>query len=648
MQKNIGSQTVTILAIQTSTNLPVTGEAGNITLYYNGDNGGVTVFSTGSGHPSEDDATNSPGTYTIAMTQGETNFNNINISGKCSTSGVRIVPILNIQTVPAAFTIAGGASGGFTIAGSNAATTFSGLTTGALACTTITASGAVAFQSTFAVTTSTALAALSCTTLTASGAVAFQSTFAVTTSTSLAALSCTTLTASGAVAFQSTFAVTSTTTLTGNVSLGGTLGVTGTTTFAAINTGAIGTGNVTITGTLSTSGTTTLNALTVTNATTLSGAVSLGSTLGVTGTTTLNVLTVTNATTLSGAVSLGSTLGVAGTVTFNAFTVTNAFTVSGATTLTGIVTASNASNNIVGVHLATTQTFDNTGTWTGNIVGNLTGSVGGDVVGDVGGDVLGTVDSIVDPGNVWDVTLASHVTAGSTGQALSAAGAAGDPWITSLPGIYIAGQAGYILGTYLDAAISSLPTAADMATAVWRDTTSGDFTVSGSIGKSLFTGGVIPGAAGGLFIAGTNAATTVNITGNITGNLSGSVGSVTTVTNIVSAGAITTSGGAVSTVTTLSNLPSIPANWLTATGIDATGAEYLADVALVRDWTATTGAEGEPASRSSMNALRKLRNHIDTTSSPGNLVVTRENDITTAYSQAIIVSASAELMTSVG
>src|SRR5690349_6307333 len=33
----------------------------------------------------------------------------------------------------------------------------------------------------------------------------------------------------------------------------------------------------------------------------------------------------------------------------------------------------------------------------------------------------------------------------------------------------------------------------------------------------------VPGAAGGLFIAGANAATTVNITGNITGNLSGSV-----------------------------------------------------------------------------------------------------------------------------
>lgn len=215
-----------------------------------------------------------------------------------------------------------GAANGMLIGGSNAATTFSGLTTGALSCTTITASGAVAFQSTFAVTTSTSLAALSCTTLTASGAVAFQSTFAVTTSTSLAALSCTTLTASGAVAFQSTF------------------GVTGTTTLAALNTGAVGTGAVTITGTLSTSGTTTLNALTVTNATTLSGAVSLGSTLGVTGTTTLAAVN-------TGAVAITGALSTSGTTTLNALTITNAFTVSGTTTLTGAVAASNASNNII-------------------------------------------------------------------------------------------------------------------------------------------------------------------------------------------------------------------------------------------------------------------------------------------------------------
>ena len=45
--------------------------------------------------------------------------------------------------------------------------------------------------------------------------------------------------------------------------------------------------------------------------------------------------------------------------------------------------------------------------------------------------------------------------------------------------------------------------------------------------KTDFLPSATAGAAGGVFIAGANAATTANITGDITGNLSGSVGSVT-------------------------------------------------------------------------------------------------------------------------
>jgi hypothetical protein len=46
---------------------------------------------------------------------------------------------------------------------------------------------------------------------------------------------------------------------------------------------------------------------------------------------------------------------------------------------------------------------------------------------------------------VWDEALASHTNPGSTGEALSAAGSAGDPWITTLPGTYSTAQAGGIL-----------------------------------------------------------------------------------------------------------------------------------------------------------------------------------------------------------
>lgn len=56
---------------------------------------------------------------------------------------------------------------------------------------------------------------------------------------------------------------------------------------------------------------------------------------------------------------------------------------------------------------------------------------------------------------VWDELIAGHAVSGSTGEALSAAGAAGDPWITALPGSYTSGQAGYIIGTNLNATVSS-------------------------------------------------------------------------------------------------------------------------------------------------------------------------------------------------
>jgi ActR/RegA family two-component response regulator len=56
---------------------------------------------------------------------------------------------------------------------------------------------------------------------------------------------------------------------------------------------------------------------------------------------------------------------------------------------------------------------------------------------------------------VWDEPIAGHLGAGSTGAAVNAAGSSGDPWSTPLPGAYGAGTAGNILGSRLDAAVSS-------------------------------------------------------------------------------------------------------------------------------------------------------------------------------------------------
>jgi hypothetical protein len=57
---------------------------------------------------------------------------------------------------------------------------------------------------------------------------------------------------------------------------------------------------------------------------------------------------------------------------------------------------------------------------------------------------------------VWEEPIADHSgTAGSTAEQLAAAGAAGDPWATALPGSYTSGQAGKIVGDNLNATVSS-------------------------------------------------------------------------------------------------------------------------------------------------------------------------------------------------
>lgn len=85
-----------------------------------------------------------------------------------------------------------------------------------------------------------------------------------------------------------------------------------------------------------------------------------------------------------------------------------------------------------------------------------------------------TVGQIAD--QVWEEAIADHSgTVGSTAEQLAAAGAAGDPWATALPGAYGAGTAGKIVGDNLNATVSSrasqvsvddLPTNAELTTAL--------------------------------------------------------------------------------------------------------------------------------------------------------------------------------------
>lgn len=59
---------------------------------------------------------------------------------------------------------------------------------------------------------------------------------------------------------------------------------------------------------------------------------------------------------------------------------------------------------------------------------------------------------------VWEEAIADHSgTSGSTAESLAAAGGSGDPWITSLPGSYTGTQAGKILADILDDTGTTIP-----------------------------------------------------------------------------------------------------------------------------------------------------------------------------------------------
>lgn len=195
---------------------------------------------------------------------------------------------------------------------------------------------------------------------------------------------------------------------------------------------------------------------------------------------------------------------------------------------------------------------------------------------------------------VWDADTADHQDSGSTGEALSAAGSGGDPWATSLPGSYTAGQAGYIIGNNINATISS------------RASQTSVDTVDGIVDAILVdTGTTIPAQISGL--------------------------------NDISASDVWAAG--TRELTSGDNI--VLAKGTGVTGFNDPTATENADALLNRDMSAVSDTN----SRSPLNALRILRNKVSTTS--GNLVVTKENDTTTAWTGTLTSDPSASPITGV-
>jgi hypothetical protein len=278
------------------------------------------------------------------------------------------------------------------------------------------------------------------------------------------------------------------------------------------------------------------------------------------------------------------------------------------------------------------------GNVTGSVLGNINGSVGsviapvtaGNVTGSVFGNVNGSVNSVIQPvgiatgtfinamaDQVWDEQLAGHLAAGSTGLALNGAGAAGDPWQTSLPGIYTEGQAGHILA-------SRMPT--------------GTVLIGDKTGFSLLSPQVVNIIGN---ISGTistvlnvvNPVTAGNVTGSVLGNVEGSVNSVTT---SVTVGNVTGSvfgnvNGSVASVTDLGS----------------TLLNKIADFVLRRSFAnARVSANGDAFTfRSLLGAIAKLVNRWNINA--GVLSVYAEDDTTVVGTQNLTSDAAAEPITQI-
>lgn len=235
-------------------------------------------------------------------------------------------------------------------------------------------------------------------------------------------------------------------------------------------------------------------------------------------------------------------------------------------------------------------------------VASVTGNVGGNVTGSVGSVTGLTNATIAD--QVWDEALAGHVAGGSTGEALGAAGGAGDPWITALPGAYSAGSAGQIVGDYINATISSRATQTSVDTI--DDLLDTEVAAIKSDTAAILIDTAEIGAAG----AGLTALATQASVNTIDDFLDTEVAAIKAKTDLI---------------------PAAPA----AVG-DIPTATQNADALLNRDMSAVSDTNA----RSPLNALRFLRNKWDIAGTA--LTVKKEDDSTTAWTATVTAAPGAD------
>lgn len=213
---------------------------------------------------------------------------------------------------------------------------------------------------------------------------------------------------------------------------------------------------------------------------------------------------------------------------------------------------------------------------------------------------IATVDTVVDaikvetasslvrivavPSATWDIAIAAHVTSGTTAEALNAAGGAGDPWVTALPGSYTGAQAGAILSAVninMSSSLAKIDIIDTVVDAVKVDTASSQVWIA-SVHANIAT---------------------------MDGAVSSMQGDVTTTLGIIQTAAVDLASIAVDTASALVNIALLP----TAATINA----QVLDVLNV-DTFAEPGQEAPAATNTLAKKIgytyKFLRNKITTTS----------------------------------
>jgi hypothetical protein len=222
---------------------------------------------------------------------------------------------------------------------------------------------------------------------------------------------------------------------------------------------------------------------------------------------------------------------------------------------------------------------------------------------------IATVTNLTNAPTVGDFTATMKTSIGTAVAASAVASVTAAVTLPSIPANWITAagiNAAALNGKgdwLLSSGYTAPPAASAIATAVWQDATAGDFTVASSIGKALYVANVVPGAAGGHFIAGSNAATTVNFTGN----LSGSVGSVTA--------AVT--------------LPTIPTDWISAAGVSAAAVTKI-QTGLATPTNITAAAGITLAALTHTGAVIPTVTNLTNAPTSGDLTATMKTSVTTA------------------